>query len=154
MGIVRNVTEQATSARQPETPAEWEDYYDLRWRILRAPWNQPRGSEKDDREAESEHFMVAGPNSRPLAVGRLHFNNATEAQVRFMAIDPEARHRGLGSVILRECERRARIGGATSIVLNARDDVQGFYSRHGFVVVGPAETMFSVVKHVRMRKDL
>jgi predicted GNAT family N-acyltransferase len=143
----------APSLRSPKTPAEWEDYYDLRWRILRAPWNQPRGSEKDGLEDESEHFMVAGPNSRLLAVGRLHFNSPTEAQVRFMAVDPEARHSGLGSLILRECERQARVAGATSIVLNARHDVQEFYARHGFVVVGPAETMFSVVKHVRMRKD-
>jgi len=70
------------------------------------------------------------------------------------AVDPEARGRGLGSLVLLECERLARAAGATSLVLNARDDVQGFYIRHGFVVVGPAETIFSVIKHVRMRKDL
>ena len=138
----------------PETPAEWEDYYDLRWRVLRAPWDQPRGSEKDDREDDSEHLMIVGADSRPLAVGRLHFNTPAEAQVRFMAVDPQARGRGLGSLILQECERRARVEGANSIVLNARDDVQGFYVRHGFVVVGPGETIFSAVKHVRMRKDL
>ena len=60
----------------------------------------------------------------------------------------------LGSLVLQECERRARTAGATSIVLNARDDVQGFYARHGFAVVGPGETIFSVIRHVRMRKDL
>jgi predicted GNAT family N-acyltransferase len=149
------MTEYAISPpRPPQTPVEWEDYYDLRWRVLRAPWEQPRGSEKDDRETDSEHLMIVGPDSRPLAVGRLHFNTPAEAQVRFMAVDPPARGRGLGSLILRECERRAHAAGATSIVLNARDDAQGFYARHGFVVVGPAETIFSVVKHVRMRKDL
>ena len=71
-----------------------------------------------------------------------------------MAVDPQARGRGLGSLVLRECERRARAAGATSIVLNARDNVQGFYVRHGFVAIGPGETLFSVIKHVRMRKDL
>jgi predicted GNAT family N-acyltransferase len=98
--------------------------------------------------------MILGPDSRLLAVGRLHLNTPTEAQVRFMAVDPETRGRGLGGLILQECERRARVAGATSIVLNARDDAQGFYAHHGFVVVGPAETIFSVVKHVRMRKAL
>ena len=62
--------------------------------------------------------------------------------------------RGLGSIILQECERSARSGGATSIVLNAREEVQGFYQKHGFAVVGPAPTLFDVVKHVRMRKEL
>ena len=138
----------------PQSAADWENYYELRWRILRAPWHQPRGSEKDDREAESEHVMIVGPERQALAVGRLHYNSAAEAQVRFMAVAPEAQGRGLGAVILRELERRARAEGATSIVLNARDNAQRFYQRHGFVVTGPAPTMFDVVKHVRMRKDL
>ena len=144
----------ASSPRSPRTPDEWENYFDLRWRVLRAPWDQPRGSEKDDRETDSEHLMIVGPDSSALAVGRLHFNTPPEAQVRFMAVDPQARGRGLGSLVLRECERLARAAGATSIVLNARDNVQEFYVRHGFVAIGPGETVFSVIKHVRMRKDL
>jgi len=146
-----NVT---SSPRSPETAAEWEDYFDLRWRVLRAPWAQPRGSEKDGRENNSQHLMIVGPDARPLAVGRLHFNTSAEAQVRFMAVDPQFQGRGLGSLIFQEFERRARAVGATSIVLNARDDAQRFYRKHGFVLVGPAETIFSAVKHVRMRKDL
>ncbi len=138
----------------PQTPGEWQDYFDLRWRVLRAPWDQPRGSEKDDREATSQHLMILGPDSRLIAVGRLHFNTPTEAQVRFMAVDPQFRGHGLGSLILREFENRARTAAATSIVLNARDDAQRFYLRHGFVVIGPAETIFSAVKHVRMGKEL
>ena len=144
----------APSPRSPETAAEWEDYFDLRWRVLRAPWDQPRGSEKDGRENTSQHLMIVGPDSRSLAVGRLHFNTPAEAQVRFMAVDPQFQGRGLGSLILREFERRAQAAGATSIVLNARDDAQRFYRKHGFVLVGSAETIFAAVKHVRMRKDL
>ena len=138
----------------PQSAAEWDDYFDLRWRVLRAPWDQPRGSEKDDREAESEHLMIVGKDSRPLAIGRLHFNTPAEAQVRFMAVDPSIQGRGLGSAILQEFERRARAAGAISIVLNARDDAQRFYQKHGFAVVGPAPTIFDAVKHVRMRKEL
>ena len=87
---------------------KWEDYFDLRWRVLRAPWQQPRRSEKDDQEAESQHLMIVGKSSRPLAIGRLHFNTPDEAQIRFMAVDPATLGSGLGSVILQECERRAR----------------------------------------------
>ncbi|MEO5753126.1 MAG: GNAT family N-acetyltransferase [Chthoniobacterales bacterium] len=141
-------------ARSPVGEKEWEQYFDLRWRVLRAPWNQPRGSEKDDREDSSEHLMIPGPDSSPIAIGRLHFNSAEEAQVRFMAVDPLFQGCGLGSRILQEFERRTRAAGATSMVLNARDDAQRFYARHGFAVVGPAPTIFSAVKHVRMRKAL
>ncbi|MGI8891691.1 MAG: GNAT family N-acetyltransferase [Chthoniobacterales bacterium] len=142
-------------ARSPASPAEWIGYFDLRWRILRAPWDQPPGSEKDEREDGSQHLMISGPESQqPLAVGRLHFNSPSEAQVRFMAVEPRAQGRGYGGLILQEFERRARDAGATSIVLNAREDAQRFYAKHGFVVVGPAETIFSAVHHLRMRKDL
>jgi len=98
--------------------------------------------------------MIAGPDGQALAVGRLHFNSPAEAQVRFMAVEPAAQGRGLGSVILRELEARARAAGVSAIVLNARDNVRPFYEKHGFTVTGPAATLFGEVKHVRMRKDL
>ncbi len=142
------------AARSPQTLREWDQYFDLRWRMLRAPWNQPRGSEKDDHEETSEHLMIPGPDSQPIAVGRLHFNSPREAQVRYMAVEPEMQGRGLGGQLLETFEERARSAGATSIVLNAREDAQRFYQRHGFIAVGPAPTIFDAVKHVRMRKDL
>jgi predicted N-acetyltransferase YhbS len=54
--------------------------------------------------------------------------------------------RGIGAALLRGAMRRAREGGATSMVLNAQADVPWgapFYARHGFTVVqerdwGPA----------------
>ena len=36
--------------RPPETAEEFDAYYNLRWMVLRAPWNQPTGSEKDEYE--------------------------------------------------------------------------------------------------------
>ena len=150
----RSETSPSEKPVSPRAEADWEKYFDLRWRVLRAPWGQQRGSEKDEREADSRHFMIIGPGEEALAVGRLHFNSRDEAQVRFMAVTPEMRGRGLGSAILRACEDAARTAGAGSIVLNAREDVVPFYARHGFVSIGPAETLFGVVRHVRMRKDL
>ena len=138
----------------PETTEDWDRYFDLRWRVLREPWQQPRGSERDDREDESIHLMMRATNGEALAVGRLHLNSPTEAQVRFMAVDPRWQGRGLGSAVLRELERRARVAGATSVVLNARDSAQRFYEQHGYRMEGPAETLFSGVAHVRMRKRL
>jgi len=138
----------------PSSADDWERYYDLRWRILRAPWNQPRGSEKDDREAESSHLMAFDHDRRVIAVGRLHLNSPSEAQVRFMAVPESARGRGLGSALLEELEAKAAKAGAVRIVLNAREEARPFYEKNGYVVLGPAPTMFDVVKHVRMTKQL
>jgi len=138
----------------PQSTVQLERYYDLRWRVLRAPWEQPRGSEKDELESEAQHSMIVDAHGQALAVGRVHFNSPTEAQVRFMAVEPTAQGRGLGSVILSDLEARARAAGATRIVLNARENVRLFYEKHGFTVTGPAPTLFGEVKHVRMSKEL
>jgi predicted GNAT family N-acyltransferase len=138
----------------PSTSEEFERYFDLRWRVLRAPWQQPRGSERDEREDESLHLMVRAENGEALAVGRLHLNSPNEAQVRFMAVAPEAQNRGLGGRILRALEQHARDLGARTIVLNARESAQRFYDQHDYYVEGPAEKLFGGVDHLRMRKDL
>ena len=138
----------------PQSDEDWKRYFDLRWRVLRAAWQQPRGSERDDREDESIHLMVRGANGDSLAIGRLHLNSPTEAQVRFMAVDPGAQGRGLGSLVLRGLEQRARDAGARTIVLNARESAQRFYDQHGYRVEGPAAQLFGGVDHLRMRKDL
>ncbi|CAN5786760.1 hypothetical protein BH20VER1_BH20VER1_24390 [soil metagenome] len=151
-----NSTHQAATfpLRAPGTVEEWERYYELRWQRLRAPWDQPRGSEKDDRETEGVHLAVWDDSGAPVAVGRLHLNSPAEAQVRFMAADPDWERLGLGSRILQELEARARQLGATTVVLNSRDQAQAFYRRHGYEATGEAGTLFGEVLHVRMTKKL
>ena len=139
----------------PAGAAEFERYFDLRWRVLRAPLEQPRGSERDDREDESIHLMVRAADGEALATGRLHLNSPTEAQVRFMAVDPKAQGRGLGSIVLRALEESARKAGARHLVLNARESAQRFYEQHGYRVEEPAERIFfGGITHWRMRKDI
>ena len=138
----------------PTSADDLARYFELRWRVLRAAWKQPRGSERDDREDESIHLMVRAAAGDALAVGRLHLNSPSEAQVRFMAVAPEAQGRGLGGTVLQELESRARAAGAQCVVLNARATARPFYERHGYRVLGPAERLFSEIDHWRMRKDL
>ena len=42
--------------RSPRTGQEWQHYYELRWRILRAPW-QAHGPERDETDETSTHRM-------------------------------------------------------------------------------------------------
>lgn len=140
--------------RAPASPGEREQYYDLRWRILRAPWDQPRGSERDEFEATSVHLALWDRCGDVAAVGRLHLNSPAEAQVRFMAVEPAWARLGLGSRILGELEARARDVGAESVVLNARDQAVAFYRRHGYTAIRDADTLFGAVAHVRMAKRL
>ncbi len=139
---------------EPRTAQEWESYFDLRWRVLREPWGQPRGTERDDLDADGFHLLVRDSSGTVVAVGRLHLNSPCEAQVRYMAVDESHRDRGLGSRILSGLEDRARSDRVTGVVLNARDNTINFYRRHGYRVEGPADILFGEVRHFRMRKDL
>jgi ribosomal protein S18 acetylase RimI-like enzyme len=140
--------------RRPESEQEWAAYFDLRWQVLRAPWNQPRGAERDPIEDTSEHALICDEEGRALAVGRLHFNAPEEGQIRSMATAPHARGQGLGRRIIEHLEAIARAKGAETIVLNARDSAVGFYAKLGYEIVGPGPTLFDVIPHVKMCKRL
>ena len=140
--------------RSPCSSADWETYFDLRWRVLRHPWGQPRGSERDPEDKSAFHLLLSDPSGKALACGRLHRTAPGEAQVRYMAVVENARGCGYGSRILNALETKARRHGARKIVLNARDNAVEFYRKRGYDIIGDAETLFGVIRHVRMAKLL
>jgi len=139
---------------EPSDAREFRKYYDLRWRILRAPWNQPRGSERDAQDGHSTHLMLVGRGGKALAVGRLHFNTIREAQIRYMAVEAPHQRSGLGSRLLGALEDRARALGAAVVVLDARETALGFYRKHGYNVRGSGHMLFNSIAHVRMIKRI
>jgi len=139
---------------QPKTPEEFEMYYDLRWRILRAPWNIPKGSERDDKEGDAIHVMVYETAGIPIGVGRAHFNSDEEAQIRFMAVEENQRGKGIGAIVLEELEKRSKEKGAKHITLNARETAAKFYEKYGYKIIKESHTLFGLIPHFEMRKDL
>ena len=137
---------------QPTSSKDFELYYDLRWRILRKPWDQPKGSEKDELEEKSIHVMVCNEVRIPIGVGRAHFNSDEEAQIRYMAVEEEWQGKGIGKMILSYLEEKIKEKGTKNIVLNARDIAIKFYERNGYKIVKKAHTLFDVIPHYRMMK--
>ncbi len=146
---VKNLT-----VSSPLNKEEFDKYYELRWRQLRAPWDQPKGSEKDDMEKDAVHVMVCSDDRQPIGIGRLHFNSPNEAQVRFMAVEDGYQRQGIGSIVLKELERTALAKGAKYIVLNSRDTAIPFYEKHGYRTVKQTVRLFGSIPHHVMRKDL
>ena len=139
---------------EPSTPDELQRYYDLRWKVLRAPWNQPRGSEQDEQEQSSHHLMIVDDNNVVVAVGRLHFNTVHEAQIRYMAVADDQQRKGLGTLLLNALENRAIELGTSRIVLDARETAVRFYRIQGYEVQGPGHILFNDIAHLKMQKDL
>lgn len=140
----------------PRTLGEWLAYYDLRYKVLRQPWQQLLGSEKaaDDEQPGIIHALALAADGSARAAGRLHRSAPGQGQVRFMAVAPEAQGQGVGGQVLRYLEAQAQALGLREIVLHAREAAVTFYQRHGYAVVGPSHTLFEKIPHFLMRKDL
>ena len=138
---------------EPRTNDDFEKYYNLRWKILRKPWNQLIGSEKDELENESVHLMVSD-NKNIIGVGRLHFNSKNEAQIRYMAVEEDYQKKGVGKLLLNELKKKAIEKGAKHIVLNARESAILFYKEQGFLIVEKSHTLFGSVPHFKMEINL
>ena len=92
---------------QPVTQQDFEQYYELRWRVLRKPWQQEKGSEKDEDEDSSFHLMVIDKGNT-VGVARLQNVSPTEAQIRYMAVDENNNGQGIGRAIMKSMEDHAR----------------------------------------------
>ena len=139
--------------RSPKTEEEWEKYDDFRWEILRKPLNIPHVPLKDNLEESSYHFMAITSSNEIVACGRLHMNNDEEAQIRYMGVSESIRRMGLGTLILDRLENQAKVLGANSISLNARNVALNFYKSLGYKAVGPYQSDTNI-PHTKMEKFL
>ncbi len=142
------------TVRSPETVSEWEQYYELRYDVLRKPWNQPLGSEKDKDEATSQHFALFDEEGAVMGVCRLQLNTPEEAQVRYMAISPKIQGQHKGNLLMQAAEQAARQQGAKKVILHARDNAVRFYERNGYTITATSYLLFDSIQHYLMEKAL
>lgn len=140
--------------KQPQTEKEFEAYYNLRWRVLREPWQQSKDSEKDELENKSFHIMACDENDKVIGVGRLHFNDENEVQIRYMAIAPEYERQGIGTLILEALEKKAKQEKTKTIVLDARENAIGFYKKKNYELLEKSHLLFGSIQHYQMLKYL
>ncbi len=138
----------------PSTDQEFEQYFRFRWEMLRKPWNFPEGSEKDEYESVSEHRMIRNGKGELLAIGRMHLNASDEAQIRHIAVSPDAQGKGLGKMIVSALEQVARKQGVLRLVTNSREISIPFFSSCGFNIEREAPNDLGKLKRQQMVKRL
>jgi len=138
---------------EPRTPDEFEEYYDLRWRILRKPWTDEKQTGQDEYERTAIH-LAAWDGNKLVGTGRCYFISPNEAMIRGMAVEDGYKNQGIGSMILKGLEERAMQVGATRIVLHARESALEFYRKNHYRVVERSYTLFHSIVHWRMYKDV
>jgi predicted GNAT family N-acyltransferase len=122
---------------------------DLRKRVFCGEQGVPLVAERDGRDPEALH-VVASDEERLVGTCRLVFDGEV-AKLGRMAVEPEARGRGVGVAILAAAERFAREAGARRITLHAQTAVKDLYSRHGFIPHGEP-FVEEGIDHVAMEK--
>lgn len=140
--------------REPHGEREMQAYYRIRWEILRKPWYQPIGSEKDELENKAIH-AIAVLNSEIIGgVARLHFNSPDIAQIRYMGVIKTHSRKGIGSELLAFLEKRAMENKVKTITLNARENALAFYENNGYKNEGKGHLLWNAIQHYKMKKYL
>ncbi len=89
-------------------------------------------------------FSLAFSGPTLVGCGALHFYSPTSGEIRSLAVDPEAKSRGIGRQVLVHLEAEAREYGLHSIF--AFTYVVGFFERLGFQQVERGELPLKVWK--------
>lgn len=138
----------------PQTDNDWQNYFELRWKILRAPWQQPPGSERDELEENSFHIMAITQTDQTVGVARIHQIDLLTAQIRYMAVLDSLQGTGIGSLMLARLEKQAQDWKTKTIFLNARDSALEFYLKKGYIKLAAAQTLYDRIPHTKMEKQL
>ena len=136
----------------PTTKLQIEEYYKLRWSLLRRPWGGKRGSEIDELEEKSFHKAII-INNMIVGIGRIHFIDKL-GQIRYMAVKNKFSRKGLGSKIILALEKIAVENNSKKIFLNSRENAIQFYEKNGYLKVKRVKSSFGSIVHYRMEKIL
>jgi predicted GNAT family N-acyltransferase len=139
--------------RTPQTASEWETYYDLRFRILREPLQQPRGSERNEGDATGQHFALYS-HGMLQAIARLDQVDENASQVRFVAVESHLQGNGIGQQLMQAVETACAEQKVGKLVLHARDYAVNFYEKLGYTLIGPSYKLFDVLQHYLMEKKM
>ena len=139
--------------RAPKTAKEWDDYYDLRYRVLREPLGKERGSERNEGDEAGIHFGLFDAE-KILGIARLDKVDKDTSQVRFVAIELTLQGTGLGKQLMTEVEKTAKNMGYGKMILHARDYALPFYKKLNYQLIGESYKLFDILQHYEMHKNL
>jgi predicted GNAT family N-acyltransferase len=137
--------------RKTASQAEVDAALELRYRVFCEEQGVTLDADQDGRDGEALH-MVAIEDARLLGTCRLVFDDDL-ARLGRMAVEPDARGRGLGGLLLEEAERQAIAAGSARIRLHAQIDARTLYERGGFERQGE-EFVEEGIPHLTMEKSL
>jgi N-acetylglutamate synthase-like GNAT family acetyltransferase len=137
----------------PTTKEQFKAYYSLRYQVLREPWGHPRGTEKDDYEPISEHFMAVDDQAgEVLGVAKLFEKAPGVGDFSHLAIAID--HQRQGQMLVDAIEHRARERGFRTLGTMSRLTTTAFFEKYGYRITGIPAPHLGTIHVVWMEKDL
>lgn len=109
--------------------------------------------DEDELDAVSWHLVLKEDDGTAVGAARLYVEQGTHAHLGRIVIKADRRGRGLGLVLLKEMENKARELGLTTLVLGGQTRAAGFYEKAGFERFGE-EFYDEYCPHIMMQKKL
>lgn len=141
--------------KSPETRDDFKKYYHLRYTVLRKPLGQVKGTEKDDYEPISHHFMaVDEATGEIVGVIKFYEKEPGVAQFSHIAVAEGCQHRGIGRMMVQHVEAMAKEMGFHAIGSVTRVTAAEFYEKCGYVVKGYSSPLFDRIPTFWVEKSL
>jgi len=141
--------------KHPVTREDFKAYYALRYDVLRKPWGQAKGTEKDDYEPISDHFMaVDNQTGKVLGVVKLFEREPGIGWFSHLAVDSEYQNKGIGSLLVKTVEETATLKGYKVIGCMSRLNTTKYFERFGYQITGLPTNYFGTIQVAWMEKTL
>ncbi len=139
----------------PKTREEFKEYYDLRYKVLREPWGMQKGTEKDDYEPISRHFMAVDEETgKVVGVVKLYEKESGVACLSHLAVSTDRHSKGIGKMLIAFIEDEAKKEGYTTLGTFARLNTTAYFERAGYKLKGLPLHYFGTTQVVWMEKTL
>ncbi len=124
--------------RKPRTVEEFQEYYDVRYKVLREPLGLPRGSETARppiNEISGIHLYAYLPAEKKMIGAVMGFIGKEYAKVHALGVFDEYQGCGIGKALMLALEEEFKKRGATKVYLNSRTHTERFYQKLGYASV-------------------
>ena len=116
----------------PTTKEQFKAYYALRYKVLSEPMGHPKGTEKDDYEPISEHFMAVNETGEVIGAVKMYEKFTDVGHFSHLVVAPDYQQKGVGRMLMEFVEQRAREKGYKILGANCRANATVYFEKLGY----------------------
>lgn len=139
--------------RATKTAQQAGAYY-VRIQAMARKHQIPLEVEFDEHDTPETKYIVVVDDYLPVATCRMYVIDQQHVMLGRIVVLPEYRHKGLGTLVVKEAEQWARELGYLTAVLESRDNKIPFYETMGYVIADPNMIVGDTFTCIRMEKQL